>query len=90
MGNNNTEEEKQHNIISKFLFQPTGRTVVPLKEIRLQKRDSGIRRTLLSLLKLVVSVGTHKCITSMEPELGKVSSSNVCMHSLPFVLFSVK
>lgn len=78
MVNNDTEEAKQHDIMSKFLFQPAGRTMVPLKEIRPQRRESGIRQTLINLLKPVVSVGTRKCITSMEPELGKASRSNVC------------
>lgn len=79
MVNKDTEEEKQPNIKLKILFQPAGRPIVPLKEIRPQRRDSGIQQTLLSLLKPIVSVATHKCITSVEPELGKVKQEQrVC------------
>lgn len=87
MENKDTKEKKQQNIISKFLLQPTGRTAVPPQEIQQQRRKSGIKGTLLTPLRPLVFVVTHKWITSVQPESDQSKAKATSVHFLSYVLF---
>ena len=88
MENKDTKEKKQQNIISKFLLQPTGRTVVPPQEIQHWRRKSGIKGTLLTPFRPLVFVVTHKWITSIQPESDQsTAKATGCIFILCFASF---
>lgn len=87
MENKDTKEKKQQNIISKFLLQPTGRTVVPPQEIQQQRRKSGIKGTLLTPFRPLVFVVTHKRITSIQPESDQSKAKATRVHFYPMFCF---
>lgn len=87
MENKDTKEKKQQNIISKFLLQPTGRTVVPPQEIQQQRRKSGIKGTLLTPFRPLVFVVTHKRITSIQPESDQSRAKATRVHFYPMFCF---